>query len=259
MPAQFSPTPPPRRTGALANRAAKRIIDELPSEAIAHKYRVLDSICIAKDKLGLKGSAVAVLRALVSFHPDETLRVGENLVVHPSNKLLQARANGMPETTLRRHLAALVSAGVIARRDSPNGKRYVRRGGEGTETYGFDLSLLVARADEFEALKNAVEAEARERRRLLDLVTIYRREVREAVTEALCANRPGHWQAIRDALVDLSVQRASRLGTQELETLVGELRRLGNLVDELLADEASWRLVEGKSDRQCRSKRAASS
>ena len=63
-------------------------------------------------------------------------------------------ANGMPEATLRRHLAALVAAGILLRRDSPNGKRYVREGGEGRETYGFDLSLLIARGWRIEALRD---------------------------------------------------------------------------------------------------------
>ena len=114
-----------------------------------------------------------------------------------------------------------MAADIVVRRDSPNGKRYIRRGGERTETYGFDLSLLVVRAVEFEALKDAVEAEARERRRLLDLVTIYRRDLRGAVTEALAGDHPGDWQAIRDALTNLSSQRAGRLGAQELENSRG--------------------------------------
>ena len=41
----------------------------------------------------------------------------------------------------------------IVRRDSPNGKRYARkgRGGEIKLAFGFDLAPLVVRADEFEA------------------------------------------------------------------------------------------------------------
>ena len=56
--------------------------------------------------------------------------------------------------TLRRHLAVLVECGLIIRRDSPNGKRFARkgRGGQVEQAYGFDLSPLVARAAEFEAM-----------------------------------------------------------------------------------------------------------
>ena len=95
MSAHPSPTPPQLRSGALGRLTAKKAIAALPPSAIAHKYQVLDAICIAKDRLGLKDGSIAVLRALVSFHPEETLRAEESLVVHPSNRLLQGRANGM--------------------------------------------------------------------------------------------------------------------------------------------------------------------
>ena len=44
-----------------------------------------------------------------------------------ANDQLSHRANGMSSATLRRHLAVLVSCGLVIRRDSPNGKRYARR------------------------------------------------------------------------------------------------------------------------------------
>jgi replication initiation protein RepC len=60
----------------------------------------------------------------------------------------------MAPTTLRRHLAVLVDCGLVVRRDSPNGKRFARKGqgGEVEQAYGFDLSPLLARAAEFERL-----------------------------------------------------------------------------------------------------------
>src|SRR5215203_2741655 len=234
MPAQPSPTPPQRRTGVLERRATIWIIDDLTKGTIAHKYQVVDAICVAKDRLGLSNGAIAVLRALISFHPNVTLQTGEPLVIHPSNKLLQARANGMAEATLRRHLATLVSSGIIARRDSPNGKRYVRQGADEKQIYGFDLSLLVARAPEFETLKKAVEAEARERRRLLDLVTIYRRDLRETITEALLLHLPGDWEGIQATFASLSHERADRLGSDRLRALVDGLDQLGRHVDDTL-------------------------
>jgi len=70
--------------------------------------------------------ALAVLNALLTFPPETALTGEDDLVVFPSNQLLSLRAHGMPASTLRRHLAALVDAGLIIRRDSPNGKRYAR-------------------------------------------------------------------------------------------------------------------------------------
>ncbi len=50
----------------------------------------------------------------------------------------------------------------MIRRDSPNGKRYARRGmdGEVSLAFGFELTPLVARAEEFEALAAEVQASA---------------------------------------------------------------------------------------------------
>ena len=59
----------------------------------------------------------------------------------PSNRKLMERLNGMPESTLRRHLASLAEIGIVTRKNSPNRKRYARRAGEGAlMAFGFDLS-----------------------------------------------------------------------------------------------------------------------
>ncbi len=85
----------------------------------------------ARDRLGLTDRALTVLNALLTFHPDDELRADGPLVVYPSNAQLALRTHGMAGTTLRRHIAVLVGAGVVIRRDSPNGKRYARRRGRG--------------------------------------------------------------------------------------------------------------------------------
>ena len=73
------------------------------------------------------------------------------MIVHPSNATICERLNGMPCSTMRRHLARLVDAGLILRNDSPNGKRYVRRRPWGEQRFGFDLSPLSSRAVEIRA------------------------------------------------------------------------------------------------------------
>ena len=56
---------------------------------------------------------------------------------------------------------------AVLRRDSPNGKRYARkgRGGELQFAFGFDLSPLVARADEFEGHSGSRSRSARRQTR----------------------------------------------------------------------------------------------
>ena len=119
--------------------------------------------CTARPRIGVSERALAVLNALISFYPETTLTGEDDLIVFPSNEQLCLRTHGMPASTLRRQLAALVDAGLIVRRDSPNGKRYARkgRGGEIKLAFGFDLAPLVVRAEEFERLAQEIEAETR--------------------------------------------------------------------------------------------------
>ncbi len=83
----------------------------------------------------------------------------------------------MPGSTMRRHVARLVEAGLLMRRDSPNGKRYVRKTGEERVAFGFDLSRLYCRSEEIARAAEAVR-EAEERvRRLREVVSLMRRDL----------------------------------------------------------------------------------
>jgi replication initiation protein RepC len=130
--------------------------------------------------------ALTVLDALLSFHQETTLS-GEGLVVFPSNENLSLRAHGMAPATLRRHLAVLVTQGLIVRRDSPNGKRYARkgRGGEVELAFGFDLAPLVTRAHEYAALAEQIRAEERALKRVKESITITRRDIAKMIEMAI--------------------------------------------------------------------------
>ena len=125
-----------------------------------HKWRVFRDIREGRELIGATERSLSVLNALLSFHPETALGSDAAIIVWPSNEQLAARANGMPPTTVRRHIGVLVNCGLI-NRGSPNGKRFARRGrgGEIEQAYGFDLSPLVARAEEFRDLAEAVHAE----------------------------------------------------------------------------------------------------
>src|SRR5271165_2444565 len=93
----------------------------------------------------------------------------------------------MAPATLRRHLAALVDCGLIIRRDSPNGKRFARKGQGGTieMAFGFDLGPLVARADEFEAWAEDVRAEERALKLVRERITICRRDIAKMIATGI--------------------------------------------------------------------------
>ena len=131
-------TPFGRRSLALAHIASQMAAKHRPPEATANKWLVFQDLCTAKLRLGLPERSLTVLEALLTFHP-ETVLTGDDLIVFPSNDRLALRAKGMAPTTMRRHLALLVDAGIIIRRDSPNGKRFARKTAGGSILPGLRL------------------------------------------------------------------------------------------------------------------------
>lgn len=170
----LNPTAPfgPRSLSATALRVQRDVRRSADGKA-AHKWKTFRHVSEARTELLLSDRSLTVLNALLSFHPDTVLTLGsDDLVVFPSNRELSLRAHGIPASTLRRHISALVDAGLILRRDSPNGKRYARRapGGGIEQAFGFDLSPLVASADE---LADRAARIIEERRALDGLVANY--------------------------------------------------------------------------------------
>ncbi|MEK8121644.1 plasmid replication protein RepC [Methylocystis sp. IM4] len=138
----------------------------------------------------------------------------------------------MAPTTLRRHLAALVASGLIIRRDSPNGKRYARKGqgGEIEYAFGFDLTPLIARAAEIENLADEVRAEKKAVALLRERVTLLRRDIAKMIEVALEERVPGDWQDRHLQYQQLS----SRYGRNLLRAELGELAHaLSGLLTEI--------------------------
>lgn len=157
----ISTTPFGRRAISAAQLAGQTLVNAPAPCPDADKWEVFRALTSAREFFNLGDRALSVLNALLTFHPHRSLSDTDSLIVFPSNKSLADRAHGMAESTLRRHLATLVERGLIARHDSPNGKRYARRCQGTIETaFGFNLRPLLARSSEiFQSAKNA-EAEA---------------------------------------------------------------------------------------------------
>lgn len=106
------------------------------------KWGVLRALTDCADIHDLSHRTLGVLKALMTFLPSRLISPeAGSAIVFPSNRTLGDRLNGMPESTLRRHLARLVELGAITRHDSPNRKRYARRG-RFAVSFGLDLSPL---------------------------------------------------------------------------------------------------------------------
>jgi len=195
----------------------------------AHKWKSFRHLCLARGEFGVSDRTLAVLEALLTFHPETVLTVGgDALVVFPSNRQLSIRARGMAASTLRRHLAVLTRRGLLLRRDSPNGKRFARRDPQGAidEAFGFDLGPFVARAEEFERAAQNVEARRRQVAGLRAKIAITRRDIAKMIAAGAQASAAIDWAALHRRLQGLAVpsRRAQDIGA--LEVALVELTQL---------------------------------
>ncbi|SDH14133.1 replication initiation protein RepC [Pelagibacterium luteolum] len=205
----------------LDHVAAQMDAEGLHDKPPVDKWRTFQDIREAREKIGATDRSLAILNALLSFYPETVLSAQEGLIVWPSNEQLIARSNGMSPATLRRHLAVLVHCGLIIRRDSPNGKRFARKGWDGQldQAYGFDLSPVVARARAFAQMAEDIRAERRALRVARERVTLLRRDIAKTIETGIHEGVPGNWGAAQTRYVEIM----ARLPRQADRTLVGEI------------------------------------
>ena len=221
-------TPFGRRPLSAGLLATQTLAASTPDDAVVHKWRILRALTLAKGRLGLSDRALNVLDALLTFHPETALTPGVGLTVFPSNREVALRARGPALKTLQRALAQLMEAGLIIRRDSPNGKRYARRGqgGEIAQAFGFDLTPLIARASEIEAVAAEVEGEMRQIMLLRERITLHRRDIAKTIAMAVEAGAPGDWHHFLSRHQALSGRLRRTEPMADLEPLAADLHTL---------------------------------
>lgn len=231
---QLSLSPFGQRPLSLAMMATEAAANACPADRIANKWTIYRSICEAKDLIGVSDRALAVLSALLSFHSETTLQVGQ-LVVFPSNRELALRAHGMAPATLRRHLALLVDCGLIVRRDSPNGKRYARKTPAGSieRAFGFDLSPLVLRAEEFETLAEQIRTARRKLALVREEITIYRRDIGKMIATGLEEGIAADWAGLNAQFRAACLQGSSSATGAEMEARAAILHALRDEIRKL--------------------------
>lgn len=224
----------PMTLGMIASQVQGRRIE--PGQT-ADKWKLFRALCEARLRLGVTDRALALMNALLSFYPKPSLSAEDGLVVFPSNAQLSLRANGMAEATIRRHLAVLVEAGLLSRKDSANGKRYARRNGEGAldEAFGFSLAPLLARAEEIERLAADVVAERLAMQRLREKLTIARRDAAKLIETGLGEGIAADWDGLQlryhDILAALPRKPTAANIADALDAMQQLCRALTNLLE----------------------------
>ncbi|MER9548363.1 plasmid replication protein RepC [Mesorhizobium sp. M0322] len=251
MQTHISTTPFGRRPMTLGMISSQVTARAVPKDVTVHKWHVFQDIKDARIALGATDRALAILDALLSFHPDTALCGDSELIVWPSNEQLIRRANGMPPTTLRRHLAVLVECGLIIRRDSPNGKRFARKGqgGEIEQAYGFDISPIVARAEEFKDLAEAVRSEKKAFRLVKERLTICRRDIVKMIDAGIEEGVPANWGRVQQAYQAIAGQIPRTAPRQTFEAIAEELEGLWAEVREALESFVKTQKVDANESR----------
>lgn len=257
---EYTPISPFMRPISHAHlRVVERPEVSVPGKPI-NKWELLRELSKAQAAFGVSERDLTVLQGLLSFFPDDALGGNAEMVVFPSNKAICERLNGMPCSTMRRHIARLVDAGLLMRRDSPNGKRYVRKHGEERVAFGFDLSPLYCRSEEVARAAEAVrEAEDRVRR-LREVVSLMRRDL-AALAEFGEEIQPGLglWDQFRDKAVLTARALRRKLTLEELSAyrtdLEALLDRARNVIDgpeteEMNANDASFERHHHNSNKE---------
>ncbi len=209
-------------------RSLECILSELPAREIARKssgpvdkWEVLRDLATARTSYGLSDRDLSVLQALISFHPDRYMDAEKApLIVFPSNKSICERLNGMPCSTMRRHIAALVASGLIIRRDSPNGKRYARQYGPERVAYGFDLAPLAASAQDIADAANEQRHKAARIKSLRETLTLMRRDLSALVEDGRrAASAQANWDALSDLVILTARTLRRKLALADLEDI----------------------------------------
>lgn len=218
---------------------------------------VLAALKAAAPRLGLAPRLVHAVDWLFRFTQPQDWERGGHPIVWPS-AALQREALGLSETQVKAINRALIEAGVITMKDSPNGKRYGQRGRDGRiiEAYGFDLSPLAARYAELVRVAEEARAERAEMGRLRRRATIARKGITQILeTAAEYGLEGGDWaglareaRTLAKALKTVERPEEMAVGVESLERRQRQAReRLETLLS--MAAAGSDQAVEaGDSD-----------
>jgi replication initiation protein RepC len=204
----------------------------------AKPFEFLAAFEQAEPYLGLPALAYKLICWLVRWTKPQDWEEGSRPIAWPSARR-QAEFLGISVHRVKALNRALWEAGIFVIRDNPQGRRYGRRDAKGRiiEAYGFDLSPLAQRHDEFVRIAAAAKVERERMRRLRQRATLARRGIKQAVEEL---GRQGQDSEALARLVQetdelVKVARACEQ-SDELELAVKALERRKSEAEQMLRE-----------------------
>src|SRR4051794_13318929 len=205
----------------------------------AKPFAILAAFQQAESYLGLPAHAYKLVSWLVSQTQPQDWEEGSRPIAWPSAQR-QQEFLGLSAPRVKALNRALFEAGIFVMRDNPQGRRYGRRDDKDRiiEAYGFDLSPLAQRFDEFVRIAAAAKVERERMRILRRRATLARRAVAQAVeelrlqgpdTDEIC-------QLVRETAELVAAARACR-HSEELILAVQALERRQSAAETLLRQQ----------------------
>ncbi|MGB1215589.1 MAG: plasmid replication protein RepC [Pikeienuella sp.] len=215
------------RPMTYADYASAKLIDDCTPPPEDDKWALFRDLTTARHAFGVNDRDLAVLNALLTFLPGRGMDADDQLVVFPSNATLAERAHGMAESTMRRHLAALTTAGLLIRHDSPNGKRYAVRNSDGSidRAFGLDLRPLLIRAAEIRAAATEARAAARRMKAARERASLHLRDLEKHIIFATETGN-GESDGLLQRLADMKRIWRRKLSFDQVQQLSAEISAL---------------------------------
>ena len=212
--------------GLLKTDRAADAFAGLP-EGVKVAGQLLAAFKEAAPQLGISPRLVHAVDWLFRFTQPQDWMPGSRPIVWPSARM-QQEALGLSPTQAKAINRRLIELGLIAMKDSPNGKRYGKRDPKGriVEAYGFDLSPIATRHAEFCRLVAQGRAERQAMGRLRRRATIARKGIVQILETAAEYGYGGEeWSTLRRDSEAIARALKSVERSDEMEVGVVSLER----------------------------------
>ena len=194
----------------------------------AKPLRFLAAFQEAEPYLALPVHAYKLVAFLVRWTRPCDWERGCRPIAWPSARM-QQEALGLSATAVKRLNRMLFEAGVFVIRDNEQGKRYGRRDpatGRIVEAYGFDLSPLALRYDEFIRIAAAAKVERQRMKALRRRATLARRAIRQAGEELIVQGQlPENWSQLEHEVAGLAIAGRRAQTSEALGLVMQALER----------------------------------
>jgi replication initiation protein RepC len=193
----------------------------------------------AEPYLDLPGHAYKLMDWLVRLTKPQDWEEGSRPIAWPAARR-QAEFLGISPRAVQMLNRALAETGILVMRDDPQGRRYGHRNpetGRITKAFGFDLSLLKERHEEFKKIAAEALIERNRMKKLRQQKTLARKAIAQAAEELREQGFDSEaLQRLLQEAADL-VKAASQCDrSQELELAVQSLERRRDEIQQMLRE-----------------------